>query len=672
MLLYKNLKVQRKKFSLMMKKIELLFWNFDSMMRTLAFIAILGVTLLTDLNGALAQTKVIPQKLPQPQSSPSLTESDVKKLIQEEIEKGGAIRDRVQADVNRTFGLTTGLLQFQIAVLAVLPIVVAVLGWSLRTAIQKQLVEESKKQVKEQLESLIQAEIQSKISSLEKDINDSREKIRSISNLFEQEVKQKLKELPIESPKINIGSYSYSQSPFSLLSPPSKIASELRPPSPSLPELKAEKQISVTASSLKELLQKIEVIEKTDPNFRLSYEDYFKLGNSFFVERDFEKALEFYQKALQLKPNDFDALLNKSALLAEIGRYKEAISSNSVALELNSNSAEAWNNQGYILEKTGELLKALAAYERSIELKPSSEAWDGKGIILNQLGRLKESIEAHNKAIEIDPSFADAWVNKGVSLNKLGQYDEAIINYEKAIELQPNFAKAWYNKGNSLDKLEKIEEAIVAYQKAIELQPSFAEAWCNKGLISRKNNDLVDALYSVEKALSYNPGLVEALSEKAYILALLERYEEALSAFDNAISSEPKDISNLYFCKGIVLAELDRHENAINAYCKAIECNFKIPEAQSRKGLSYLKLRQYNDAISSFDEAIKLDPNSAENFYNRACTFSLMNNLDKAIDDLSQSIKMNPDFRNKAKLETDFDLIRNEDRFVKLIESNAI
>jgi hypothetical protein len=97
------------------------------MRRTLTFIAILGVTLLTDLNGVLAQTKVTPQKLPQPQSSPSLTESNVKKLIEEEIEKGGAIRDRVQADVNRTFGLTTGLLQFQMAVLAILPIGAAIL-----------------------------------------------------------------------------------------------------------------------------------------------------------------------------------------------------------------------------------------------------------------------------------------------------------------------------------------------------------------------------------------------------------------------------------------------------------------------------------------------------------------------------------------------------------------
>ncbi len=111
------------------------------MRRTLAFIVILGVTLLTDLNGVVAQTKMTPKKLPQSQSSPSLTESDVKKLIQEEIEKGGAIRDRVQADVNRTFGWTTGLLQFQIAVFTGLPIGVAVLGLFLRAAIQKQLVE---------------------------------------------------------------------------------------------------------------------------------------------------------------------------------------------------------------------------------------------------------------------------------------------------------------------------------------------------------------------------------------------------------------------------------------------------------------------------------------------------------------------------------------------------
>jgi hypothetical protein len=233
------------------------------MRRTLAFVAILGITLLNNVNGVvLSQAKTTPQKILQPSfTSSSLTESDVKKLIQEEIEKGGAIRDRVQADVNRTFGWTTGLLQFQIAVFTGLPIGVAVLGLFLRAAIQKQLVEESKKQVKEQLDSLIQEEIQSKVSSLEKEINDSRQKVQSLTNYFEQEVKQRIQELPFppqSPPQISRGiseNHLKEQSPFS---PPPAIINELPPQLPQSPELRSGQIIEVTAGSLQELLQKIE------------------------------------------------------------------------------------------------------------------------------------------------------------------------------------------------------------------------------------------------------------------------------------------------------------------------------------------------------------------------------------------------------------------------------
>lgn len=643
------------------------------MRRTLAFIAILGVILLTDLNGVVAQTKVTPQKLPQPQSSPSLTESDVKKLIQEEIEKGGAIRDRVQSDVNRTFSLTTGLLQFQIAVLAILPIVVAVLGWSLRTAIQKQLVEESKKQVREQLDSLIQAEIQSKVLSIENEINESRQKIQSLINYFEQEVNQRIQKLPVPEqvplPRSRSISENYTnnQSPFS---PPPAIPNELPPQIPQASELGFGKIVEITAGSLQELLQKIEAIKQADPNFRLSYEDYLRLGNGFYLEQNFEKAIDLYDKALVLNPNSVHVLLIKSAVLAHIGKYEQAISVNSRGLELKPDSAEAWHNQGYILEELGKLDEALAAFEKSIELKSTPETWDAKGRVLYRLGKSKEALTALEIATELKPDFADAWQNKGIVLNQLGQYHEAIGVYEKAIKLQPDFAKAWYNKGNTLGKLERHEEAIVAYEKAIELKPDFAEAWCNKGLMLKEINNLEAALSALENALSYNPNLIEALSFKACVLWKLKRYEESIPVFDKAIQFDPNKIEDLYYCKGAALYEIGHYEDALEACNKAIEYNSEFREPKSLKGFLLLKLKQYNKAISSFSEAIEIDKNSAEDLYNRACAFSLINNIDMAANDLCKSVIINPDHRNRAKLETDFDPIRNDDRFVRLMEGD--
>jgi tetratricopeptide (TPR) repeat protein len=645
------------------------------MRRTLAFIAILGVTLLTDLNGVLAQTKVIPQKLPQPQLSPSLTESDVKKLIQEEIEKGGAIRDRVQADVNRTFGWTTGLLQFQIAVLAVLPIVVAVLVWSLHTAIQKQLVEESKKQVKEQLDSLIKAEIQEKVSSLENEISDSRQKVQSLINYFEQEVKRSIQKLSVPTqllpPKSRSISENYleNQSPFS---PPPAIINELPPQIPQSSELRSEQIIQVTVGSLQELLQKIKAVEKADPNFQLSYEDYLRLGNGFYLEKDFEKAIELYDRALTLKPSAVEALLIKSAMLALIGKYEQAMSINSRVLEIKPDSAEAWHNQGYILEEIGKSEDALAAFEKSLELKSIPETWDAKGRVLYQLGKSEDALAAFEKAIELKQDFADAWLNKGIVLSTLEQHNKAIAVYEKAIELQPDFAKAWYNKGNTLDKLEKPEEAIVAYDKAIELKPDFAQAWCNKGLMFKKINNLEAALSALKKALNCNPNLIEALSSKAYVLWHLKQYEESIPAFNRAIQFNPNKIEELYYCKGVALNEIGRHEDALEACNKAIEYNSEFREPKSLKGLLLLKLKQYNKAIASFGEAIEIDQNSAEDLYNRACAFSLANNIDMAINDLHKSITINSDLRHEAELEPDFDPIRNDNRFVEIMEDDSI
>ncbi len=536
-------------------------------------------------------------------------------------------------------------------------------------------VEESKKQVKEQLDSLIQEEIQSKVSSLEKEINDSRQKVQSLTNYFEQEVKQRIQERPFppqSPPQISRGineNHLKEQSPFS---PPPAIINELPPQLPQSPELRSGQIIEVTAGSLQELLQKIEAIKQADPTFQLSYDDYLRLGNSFYLEQNFEKAIDLYDKALALKPNSVEVLLIKSAILAYIGKYEQAISVNTRGLELKPDSAEAWHNQGYILEELGKLEEALATFEKSLELKSSSETWDAKGRVLYQLGELEEALAAFDKAIELKKDFADAWLNKGIVLSTLEQHNEAISVYDKAIELQPNFAKAWYNKGNSLNKLGKPEEAIIAYDKAIELKPDFAQAWCNKGLMFEKTNDLEAALSAFEKSLSCNPNLIEALSSKAYVLRRLKRYEESIPAFNRAIQFNPKKIEELYYCKGVALNEIGRHEDALEACNKSIEYNSEFREPKSLKGLLLLKLKQYNKAIASFSEAIEIDQDSAEDFYNRACAFSLSNNIDMAINDLRKSITINSGLRKEAQLEPEFDSIRNDDRFVEIIGNDSI
>jgi tetratricopeptide (TPR) repeat protein len=171
--------------------------------------------------------------------------------------------------------------------------------------------------------------------------------------------------------------------------------------------------------------------------------------------------------------------------LYDQGKYDEAVQAYDKAIEVNPENADTWYNKGLALERQNKYNEAIQAYDKAIELDPKdADAWSAKGAALNSQDKYDEAIQAYDKAIEIDPRYADAWEGKGVALDGQGKYAEAVQAYEKATEINPQYAYAWNNKGVALREQGKYAESIQALDKAIEIDPQATiagVAWNNKG-----------------------------------------------------------------------------------------------------------------------------------------------------------------------------------------------
>ena len=173
-------------------------------------------------------------------------------------------------------------------------------------------------------------------------------------------------------------------------------------------------------------------------------------------------------------------------VLGATGRRSEAVDAYQTAIRLSPQDAEAFSHLGVTFTGLGRLEEAEGSYNKAIALNPRyAEAHFNMGSMLSDLGRLDEAEKSYNQAIALKADYAAAHYNLGNELKKMGRLDEAAASYNRAIASKPNFAKAHCSLANTLIDLERLEEAIASYLEAIRLKPDFAEAYVNLGLSLR-------------------------------------------------------------------------------------------------------------------------------------------------------------------------------------------
>ena len=224
---------------------------------------------------------------------------------------------------------------------------------------------------------------------------------------------------------------------------------------------------------------------------------------------------DFIDNTIELMPEeelDVNDLLREGVSLDELGKPRKAIEYYDKALEINPRDAMGWNSKGVALMKLGKPEQAIECYNNALEINPrDAMAWTAKGIALGRMKKPEQAIECFDKVLEINPRYATAWSNKGIVLGVLGKFEQAIECYDKALEINPRYGMAWRNKGSALRRLGKSEQAIECFDKALEINPRDAVAWFKKGTALGMMKKLEQARECFDKVLELNPTLAKKL-----------------------------------------------------------------------------------------------------------------------------------------------------------------
>ncbi|MBO1225335.1 MAG: tetratricopeptide repeat protein [Candidatus Scalindua sediminis] len=186
----------------------------------------------------------------------------------------------------------------------------------------------------------------------------------------------------------------------------------------------------------------------------------YNLGNVYFVDLDFQKALEAYLDAVRLAPDNSTYLNEAGYSFQTLAQYDRAIEYYEKALESD--------------------LKTLGEDHPDVAID-----WDNLGSAWKAKGEYDKAIEYHEKALKVfiktfgedHPDVAIDWNNLGSAWKAKGEYDKAIEYYEKALksdiktfgEDHPDVATRWNNLGSAWDAKGEYDKAIEYYEKALSV-----------------------------------------------------------------------------------------------------------------------------------------------------------------------------------------------------------
>jgi tetratricopeptide (TPR) repeat protein len=179
------------------------------------------------------------------------------------------------------------------------------------------------------------------------------------------------------------------------------------------------------------------------PTENFSAIDWANRGNQLYRMEKFAEALAAFDRAIQSKPDFYQAWYGRGQVLSTLGWYGEALASYDQALDIRPNFPTAWRDRGVVLALVGRPQEAATAFDRAISINPKDYVvWYLRGNLLRKDLRLYEvAVESYNKAVQIQPNFADAWLGRGRALAELKRYKDAEASARRALKLKPNDSK---------------------------------------------------------------------------------------------------------------------------------------------------------------------------------------------------------------------------------------
>lgn len=286
--------------------------------------------------------------------------------------------------------------------------------------------------------------------------------------------------------------------------------------------------------------------------------------------------------------------------------------------------------------------------EKVVAANPSDyQAWFDLGFVHNALGHPEESIAAYRRSVEIKPNVFESNLNLGLMLEKNGQpeaekYLRAATQLKPTSHVEEGQERAWLSLGHLLEG-SKPAEAITAYRKAASLRPKDPEPHLSAGLLFEKQNQFAEAEGEYKHILANDAASTDALTGLANIYMRGQRFPEAELILRKLVAIRPNDTAARMQLSRILFAA-GKKDDAISELQEALKLDPNNTQAQRDLAGLYIEQKKYDDAGSLYRSLVAQFPGDAELHDSLGEALLEEKKFPEAQREFLTAVKIKPDF----------------------------
>ena len=184
-------------------------------------------------------------------------------------------------------------------------------------------------------------------------------------------------------------------------------------------------------------------------------------------KKNYKKALNNFERALNLKTDDNKVNLAYAACLIELKKTKKSLLILNKIIETDSTEIEAFYHRAKLAFLTNNLENAQNDINFYLQYYPDNENVNYLAAQIDfKAGDFLSAIPKYGKLIKINPAKEEYFIGRANAYMKTETYRYAIKDYSMALDLNPRLSEIYYQKANAHFKLGEKKQACTNWNYA--------------------------------------------------------------------------------------------------------------------------------------------------------------------------------------------------------------